>query len=630
MKLFKRKPKVLTPEQQEEINTKDFFDMILPPTIKFKSDFYYVGDSYRSIWAVKEYPPSTEEQAILSQIGDRNGVTLHIYNRLVSSVEQRKIVQNATRKNKLQSTGNNVNETIEAEGNLQDVTALMVNLRRNKEPLLHCAVYIELTANSKQRLRDLQTEISMELTRSKIEFDRLTLRQQEGFLSVTPVGSNQFGSLFERVLPASSVANLFPFNFSGKTDAKGLYIGRDKYGTNILVDFDARTDDKTNSNVLILGNSGQGKSYLLKLLLTNIRESGKSLICLDPEAEYEDLVSNLGGCYIDFMDGRHTINHLEPKSWNEQAELAGNPHTDNDKEVAIYSCEDDIDVPEAFIKSTKLSQHIAFLKDFFRAYKDFTDEQLDTIEILLTKLYNKFGINDNTDYTRLRPTDYPIMSDFYVVCTEEYENFKEDSNSLYTKEILREICLAIHSMCVGSESQYFNGYSNITNDKLLCFGVKGLLDTNKRLKDAMLFNILSYMSNKLLGEGNTVASIDELYLFLTNMTAIEYIRNAMKRVRKKDSAVIIASQNIEDFLLPKIKEFTKPLFSIPTHVYLFYPGNINPKDFQDALMLEPNEYGLIRFSERGTCFYRCGNERFLLMVKAPEYKAELFGSAGGR
>lgn len=270
MKLFKRKKKQLTPEQQEVINTKDFFDMILPPTIKFKSDFYYVGDSYRCIWAIKEYPPSTEEQAILSQIGDRNGVTLHIYNRLVSSIEQRKIVQNATRKNKLQSTGNNVNETIEAEGNLQDVTTLMVNLRRNKEPLLHTAVFIELCAISKQKLKDLQTEISMELTRSKIEYDKLTLRQQEGFLSVTPVGNNQFGSLFERVLPASSVANLFPFNYSGKTDSKGLYIGKDKYGTNILVDFDARTDDKTNSNVLILGNSGQGKSYLLKLLLTNI------------------------------------------------------------------------------------------------------------------------------------------------------------------------------------------------------------------------------------------------------------------------------------------------------------------------------------------------------------------------
>ena len=85
-----------------------------------------------------------------------------------------------------------------------------------------------------------------------------------------------------------SVANLYPFNFSGKTDPQGRYIGRDKYGTNILVDFDRRAEDKTTSNILILGNSGQGKSYLCKLILTNIRESGKRIICLDPESEYED------------------------------------------------------------------------------------------------------------------------------------------------------------------------------------------------------------------------------------------------------------------------------------------------------------------------------------------------------
>ena len=55
------------------------------------------------------------------------------------------------------------------------------------------------------------------------------------------------------------------------------------------MDFDRRAEDKTTSNILILGNSGQGKSYLLKLILTNIRESGKRVICLDPESEYEDL-----------------------------------------------------------------------------------------------------------------------------------------------------------------------------------------------------------------------------------------------------------------------------------------------------------------------------------------------------
>lgn len=68
MKFLDRKPKVLTPEQAEEIYTKDFFDMILPSTIKFLTDHYIVGDSYRSVWAVREYPPSTEEQAILSQL----------------------------------------------------------------------------------------------------------------------------------------------------------------------------------------------------------------------------------------------------------------------------------------------------------------------------------------------------------------------------------------------------------------------------------------------------------------------------------------------------------------------------------------------------------------------------------
>ena len=610
--MFKRRPKVLTPAQVEEIRTKDFFDCILPSTIKFMTDHYIIGNSYRCVWVIREYPPTTEEQAILAQLADRSGVTLRIYHRLVEANEQRKIVQNATRRNKLKTGSDDMNETIEAQGNLQDVVELLANLRKNKEPLLHCSVFLELKAKNMDALKELQSDIAMELTRSKISVDRLTLRQKEGFLSVLPVGSNQFGAQFERVLPASSVANLYPFNFSGKTDPQGLYIGRDKYGTNILVDFDRRAEDKTTSNILILGNSGQGKSYLLKLLLTNIRESGKRVICLDPESEYEELSEALGGCYIDFMSGQYTINPLEPKAWSDGTE------------------EMDLSAPDAFKKVTRLSQHIAFLKDFFRAYKDFNDAQIDTIEILLSKLYARFGITDSTDYSTKRPTDFPIMEDFYKLCEEEFYGYDKQRKYLYTEEILQEVCLGIHSMCVGAESKYFNGHTNITDSNFLVFGVKGLMDTNKRLKDAMLFNVLSFMSNELLGKGNTAASIDELYLFLTNMTAIEYIRNAMKRVRKKDSSIILASQNIEDFLIPSIREFTKPLFSIPTHQFLFNAGQINPKEYMDALQVEPSEFELIKYPERGTCLYRCGNERYLLQVIAPEYKAAMFGKAGGR
>ena len=604
--------KQISPEKQELIRTKDYFDCIAPGVIRFFVDHYIVGDSYRCAWAVREYPPSTEEQAVLARIADRNGVTVRIYHRLVEVMEQKKIIQNATRKNKMKSTANDMSEAVEAEGNLQDVIELLADMRKSREALLHCAVFIELKAKSLEGLHNLQEEIQMELARSKITVDRLTLRQKEGFLSAMPTGSNMFGTMYERVLPASSAANLYPFSFSGKTDEHGMYIGRDKFGTNILVDLDKRADDKTNSNVLILGNSGQGKSYLMKLLLTNIRESGKRVIVLDPESEYIDLCENLGGCYVDFMTGEYKINPLEPKVW-----------TDGLEEV-------DADAPEAFKKVTRLSQHIAFLKDFFRCYKDFADEHLDTIEILLVKLYARFGITDLTNYKDLKHTDYPIMEDFYHLCEEEFMTYDNQRKYLYTEATLQEVCLGIHSMCVGSESKYFNGHTNVTDGNFLCFGVKGLLDTNKRLKDAMLFNILSHMSNQLLSVGNTAASIDELYLFLTNLTAIEYIRNAMKRVRKKESSVILASQNIEDFLLPDIRELTKPLFSIPTHQFLFNAGQINPREYMDALQVEECEFELIKYPERGTCLYRCGNERYLLQVKAPEYKAALFGSGGGR
>ena len=612
MKFKKKKQIELTEEQKEEIRIKDFFDRILPSTIKFLTDHYIVGDSYRCVWAIKEYPPTTEALALFSQLADRNNLTVRLYSRLVDALEQRKIIQNATRKNKLSTGSTDAMENITAEGNLQDVVTLIAELRKNKAPLLHCAVYLELKAESMPKLRELQSDILMELTRSKMSIDRLTLRQKEGFLSVLPCGANMFKEQFERVLPASSVANLYPFNYSGKTDPKGFFIGRDKYGTNILVDFDRRAEDKTNANCLILGNSGQGKSYLMKLILTNLRESGKRIISLDPEAEYEELTNALGGCYIDFMSGEYIINPLEPKSFGEA-----------DKEY-------DQTTPEAFRRVTRLSQHIAYLKDFFRAYKDFNDEQLDTLEIILTKLYKNFGITDYTDYDKLSKTDYPIMSDLYELLEKEYKGYQHNQKNIYREKTLQELCLGLHSMCVGTESKYFNGHTNIVDDKFLCFGVKGLMDTNRRLKDAMLFNVLSYMTNELLGKGNTVAAIDELYLFLTNMTAIEYIRNASKRVRKKDSSVILASQNIEDFMLDGIREYTKPLFSIPTHQFLFNAGNIEPKVYIDTMQLEQSEFELIKYPERGTCLYRCGNERYLLQVIAPEFKQKMFGKAGGR
>ena len=608
-KLFgKKKSKT---QENAEVEVKSFFDCISPATIKFFAHYYIVGDSYRCTWVIREYPPSTEEQAILSHLADHSGVTLRMYNRLVDAFEQRQIAKNATRKNRLKLGDNDINESIQAEQNLLDVQQLLVTLSREKQPLIHCAVFLELKAKSMSALESLQSDISMELTRAKITVDRLTLRQKEGFLSAMPFGFNRFGSQFERVLPASAVGNMFPFNFSGKTDPKGFYIGRDKYGTNILVDLDRRGDDKTNSNILILGNSGQGKSYLMKLLLTNLRESGKRVLVLDAEGEYGELAEQNGGCCLDFIDGQYMVNILEPKVWTSE------PVTDED-------------APEAFRRSGRIAQHIAFLKDWFRSYKDFTDAEVDTIEIMLTQLYRNFGLTEQTDYGKLRPEDYPILSDLYELCLQEYHCYDAKKKPLYTEKTLQNICLGLNSVCVGSESRFFNGHTNIQDNMFLVFGVKGVMELNKKLRCAIEFNILSYMTHQLLSVGNCVAALDELYLFLDSPVTIEYIRNNMKRVRKKESAMVLASQNIEDFLIPSIREMTKPLFSIPTHQFLFHPGQINPRDYMDALQVDKAEYDLIHSCERGHNLYRCGNERYLLQVIAPEHKAARLGSAGGR
>lgn len=602
----------------EEPYIKDFLDMVAPSVIDFKVDHYLCGNTCRCVWALREYPTSTDEQAILRHLGEMDGVTIRIYTRQVTPSEERRIIHNAANKHRMsRSSTEDLQQTVTAEANLQDVVTLVSSMHRNREPLLHCAVFLELTAPDYDALKLLQTDVLTELVRSKLNVDRLMLRQQEGFVSVMPAGRNAFGAQFERVLPASSVANLYPFNYSGKTDPHGFYIGKDKYGANILVDFDKRDDDKTSANILILGNSGQGKSYLLKLLLLNFLEAGKSVISLDVEHEQKDMCETVGGCFMDLMGGVYRINPLEPKCWDDG------------------SGPEDRDAPEAFRKSTRLSQHISFLKDFFRAYKDFSDRHIDAIEIMVGKLYAKWGISDSTNFAGLKPQDYPILSDLYKLIEQEYREYDGNCHQLYTAELLQEILLGLHSMCQGAEAQFFNGHTNVTSSRFIVFGVKGLLQASKNVRGAMLFNILPYMSDRLLTIGNTTAALDELYVWLSDnvsvgTTIIEYIRNTLKRVRKKESNLIMASQNLEDFDREGIRELTKPLFAIPPHQFIFNCGSIDKRFYMDLLQLEEAEYNLIRFPQRGVCLFKCGNERYLLEVHAPAYKEALFGTAGGR
>lgn len=74
-----KKEKTAATEVNGDVRIQEFLDMIAPSVIKFETDHFICGNTYRCVWALREYPTATDEQAILSHLGEKDGVTLRIY-----------------------------------------------------------------------------------------------------------------------------------------------------------------------------------------------------------------------------------------------------------------------------------------------------------------------------------------------------------------------------------------------------------------------------------------------------------------------------------------------------------------------------------------------------------------------
>ena len=168
MALFKKKQRA-DPDAEK---LKSFLDMIAPSLVKFEFDRYFCGNSIRCVWALREYPTATDDQAILRHLGEMHGVTLHVYTRIVTPLEESRIVHNAEIRNRMKrNSTQNIQQAVEAESNLQDVKTLVGSMHRNKESLMHCAVYMELIASDQTEFEILQNQVTVELTRAKLNVD---------------------------------------------------------------------------------------------------------------------------------------------------------------------------------------------------------------------------------------------------------------------------------------------------------------------------------------------------------------------------------------------------------------------------------------------------------------------------
>ena len=167
----KRKKPVEKPAQL--FQPKDFLDRIAPAAVKFNTDSYVLGGLYRCVLALRGYPAATEELALLSHICNRAGVTLHLYARQVTAAEEDAIYHKAVNKNRLdRSSQDNLKRSVTAEANLQDVAAIIAGARKNREPLIHCAVFLELASKSPEELRRLREELGLDTVALDLDFLR--------------------------------------------------------------------------------------------------------------------------------------------------------------------------------------------------------------------------------------------------------------------------------------------------------------------------------------------------------------------------------------------------------------------------------------------------------------------------
>ena len=223
----------------------------------------------------------------------------------------------------------------------------MVGLKNNNQQLYNVNTYIVAEDAAKKDVRAM-------LKQQGFKYSEMFSRQIDGFISSNISRRDVMKSTL-RGMPTSTLAAAFPFISNSLQDPNGIYLGDNEYP--VFVDFFKRDRERVNSNMMIIGKSGSGKSYATKTLLTNLAADNCKIFILDPENEYKTLTKNLGGKFIDvgsslqgILNPFHIMTSLDA-SEDEKEEL------DENGEPIIKQNES---VDDSF------SQHLQFLEQFFR------------------------------------------------------------------------------------------------------------------------------------------------------------------------------------------------------------------------------------------------------------------------
>lgn len=522
--LFKKKE---TPKQTLESMIDDnrgFLDVLSPDSIEEQPDFIRLGGNYCRTLCVSHFTNDVQASFLQNLHNVPHNVSIIHHIEPTDSDDMIKSLNRAVieYRSRLNEAGLRPVDEIRINNDLKDAEILLDNLTSGRAEMFNECMYIHIQASSKKQLDEITQAVKSHVSKT-LKLLVPHYRMLPGLYCVLPLRQNELKDLTFRNFDTESLSSLFPFDECEILDQKGVIIGKNlKTNSIVIVDY----DKLLNRNEVVIATSGGGKStYLFGNMIRRwIQGTTVRVIC--PKGEFGNKVKQLGGEWVKVspLNG-NIINPFEVMH-------SLIPSDDNGEKVA----------------SSLLHQKISRLKTMFTLiYKDLKNKQVELalLEKILVELYADEEIYWETDFSKKRPEDFPIMKDLYRKIEEKMQ---EDDQF----RLLNGFYQVLYPYVEGSYSKCFNGHTNVDlENDFIVFDISDLRDESD-LQQVAMFNILTFLQDDALRDMVTVTQIyvDEAHVLSdpNNPLAMKFLANMYKLIRSFGGGVTSATQQIGDFL----------------------------------------------------------------------------------
>lgn len=501
-------------------------------------------------------------------------------------------------------------EMIESENHQDSLKELLEDLSGSNETLFDTSIILTIYDDTKEYKN--KRAVKEALLEMGFGYSEMCGRQLEGFIS--SLISTKELTRVRQGIQTSSLAAGFPFNSDQIIERNGMYLGENNLPT--FIDFFKRDNTHVNSNMVIIGQSGSGKSYATKTLLTNLASDGCKVYVLDPENEYGTLAKNLGGVSIDASNGfKQRINPFEILTIYDE---------DGNSNNSYYS-------------------HLQFLEQFYKVVlPGISSDALEMLNKLTEEVYRSKNINAGTRLNSLVSEDYPIFEDLYNLVLKRLETAQNEYEITCLRILFNYLSRFANG---GRDSSLWNGYTTFSpKENFIAFNFQKLIaNRNDVTSNAEMLLLLKWLENEVIknrdlnilnhSDNKIVIAIDEAHLFIDEKypIALDFMYSLAKRIRKYNGMLIIITQNIKDFAgTEETSRKSMAIINVSQYSMIF---NLSPNDMTELLNLYQNSGGfndiekdLIIHSQRGECFLiSAPNERERLYIDTTKEVEDMFG-----